>query len=152
MTKEELYNQAARFRHAIEKATDLDMFPIRDRMRRFPKDCCDDTADLFTHYIYVKFKKDSIRIDGRYNDKDGMVCGHSWQTIDGFVVDLTGDQFANDQSLRVKTVDIYVGPMDEFHKQFEIVRQEHSCGIMSLPNTCRERMNMLYDVITECMQ
>ena len=71
-------------------------------MNNFPHDCCDDTADLFTHYLYHQFGVDSIRIDGEYYDKIYGHCGHSWQETEGWIIDLTGDQFENDSSVSIK--------------------------------------------------
>ena len=98
MSREELLYEATRFRKAIERAKDAGEFVPkqfkRERMNGFPHDCCDDTADLFTHYLYQKFKIDSIRIDGRYYDNRlKCTCGHSWQETEGWLIDLTGDQF-----------------------------------------------------------
>lgn len=68
MKIEELYMEATRFRKAIEKARDWSEFHKNDRMRKFPHDCCDDTADLFTNYIYHTCGIDSLRVDRKYYD------------------------------------------------------------------------------------
>lgn len=152
MTKQELLHEANRFRQAIERAKEAGEFiPQRfkhERMNNFPHDCCDDTADLFTHYLYHIFGIDSIRLDGEYYDSyRGYTCGHSWQETSGWIVDLTGDQFEDDPSVSIKAASVYVGEMDDFHRQFEIKRQEHSCGIECLGDGCWDRMYSLYDAI-----
>ncbi len=157
MTKEELRFAAVQFRKAIERARDAGEFaPQRlkcERMNNFPYDCCDDTADLFTHYLYQRFGIDSIRVDGEYWDNAlGCTCGHSWQVTCGWLIDLTGDQFNNDSSVPIKTEAVYVGKMDDFHRQFEIRRQKHSCGIECLGTGCRKRMHGLYDGIRKYLK
>ena len=152
MTRDELLLEATRFRRAIEKAKVVGEFvPQRfkpERMNKFPHDCCDDTADLFTHYLYHEFGIDSIRVDGQYYDGTlKYTCGHSWQETDGWLVDLTGDQFEEDPSILIKASSVYVGKMDAFHRQFEIHRQEHSCGIECLGKGCWDRMYDLYAAI-----
>ena len=152
MTREELLHEAIRFRRAIEKAKDAGEFvPQRfkpERMNNFPHDCCDDTADLFTHYLYHEFDIVSIRINASYFDKRLKCdCYHDWQETEGWIVDLTGDQFQNDPSVPIKAKSIYVGKMDGFHRQFNIRRQEYSCGIECLGDGCWERMYGLYDAI-----
>ena len=153
MTREELKFEATRFRRAIEKAkADGEFVPKKplqpERMNNFPHDCCDDTADLFTHYLYHEFRIDSIRIDGEYYDNRlNCTCAHSWQETDGWIVDLTGDQFEYDASVPIKAEPIYVGKMDDFHRQFKIRRQEHSCGLECLGDGCWDRMYSLYDAI-----
>lgn len=66
MTREKVLFEATRFHRAIEKAMAVRKFvPKRpfqpERMNNFPYDCCDDTADLFTHYLYHEFGIDSYR-------------------------------------------------------------------------------------------
>ena len=131
MTRDELLLEATRFRRAIEKAKVAGEFvPQRfkpERMNNFPHDCCDDTADLFTHYLYHEFGIDSIRVDGEYYDSAlKCTCGHSWQETDGWLVDLTGDQFENDPSIPIKASPVYVGKMDAFHSQFKTKRRKHT--------------------------
>lgn len=158
MTKEQLLFEASRFRKAIEKAKEAGEFiPIKpfqpERMNNFPHDCCDDTADLFTHYLYHEFGIDSIRVDGEYyDDRLKCTCGHSWQETDGWLVDLTGDQFQNDPSVPIKAEPVYVEKMDDFHRQFETRRQEHSCGIECLGSGCWDRMYSLYNAIMKHME
>lgn len=151
MTKEQLESEAYKFRQAIEKARAAGSFRPYDhrpeRMNNFPHDCCDDTADLFTHYLFHKFGIDSIRVDGEYFDKIYGHCGHSWQETEGWIIDLTGDQFENDSSISVKAGPVYVGKMDGFHRQFKIFRNEHSCGIECLGDRCQDRMYDLYGKI-----
>ena len=152
MTREELLFEATRFRRAIEKAKAAGEFTPQqfkpERINNFPYDCCDETADLFTHYLYHEFGTDSIRINASYYDKRlKRDCYHDWQETDGWLVDLTGDQFENDPSIPIKAESIYVGKMDSFHRQFEIRWQEHSCGIECLGSGCWGRMYGLYNAI-----
>ena len=117
-------------------------------MNNFPHDCCDDTADLFTHYLYQNFGIDSIGVDGEYYDSVlkkimwALMAGNRW-----WLVDLTGDQFNNDPSVLIKAEAVYVGKMDDFHRQFKIRRQEHSCGIDCLCDGWRDRMYNLYKTV-----
>ena len=152
MTREELLMEAVKFRGAIENARDKGEFTIQrfksDRMKHFPYDCCDDTADLFVHYLYHVFGIDSIRVDSEYYDNRlKCTCGHSWQETDGWLIDLTGDQFTNDPSVQIKSEAVYVGKMDSFHRQFMIKRKVHSCGIECLGDGSWERMYGLYSAI-----
>lgn len=153
MTREELLHEVTRFRRAIEKAKDADEFVSQNRyksvrMNNFPFDCCDDAADLFTHYLYHEFGIDSIRVYGEYYDNRlKCICGHSWQETDGWLIDLTGDQFDNDPSVPIKVEPIYVGKMAAFHSQFDIRQQVHSCGIECLGDGCWDRMYGLYDAM-----
>ena len=152
MDKTNLIKEAKRFRAAIEKARDAGAFEPKDfnreRMSEFPYECCDDTADLFTHYLFHEFGTDSIRIDGHfYSSRLECRRGHSWQITDGWLVDLTGDQFEDDPDVPIKGTDVYIGRMGKFHQQFKIDRCERSCGIEYLGNSCWDRMYGLYHTI-----
>ena len=154
MTKAELLNEAKRFRRAIERARDAGEFNyliksnLPEKMIKFPDDCCDDTADLFVHYLYNQYGVTSIRIDGDYfDDYRGYLCWHSWQETEDRIIDLTGDQFDNVPSVPIKAGPVYVGHMDDFHRQFSIKRSKLSCGIECLGEGCKDRMYRLYESI-----
>lgn len=157
MTKSELSREANRFRAAIEKTRDAGEFvPSRfksERMNSFPYDCCDDAADLFTHYLYHEFGIDSIRIHATYYDeKLQRDCYHDWQKVNRWHVDLTGDQFDNDSSLPINAGSVYVGMVDDFHRQFDIIEEKHSCGIECLGDGSWDRMYGLYNAIMKYMR
>lgn len=153
MTEQIIRQIATEFRAAIEVAKDAGEFKPpkpyqREPMDNFPYDCCDDTADLFIHYLYHTFEIDSIKVTGSYYSKRlKCTCFHTWQEFEGWVIDLTGDQFDRDSDIKVKTIPVYVDRMDEFHRQFENPKSEHSCGIECLGAGCHERMYGLYDKI-----
>lgn len=126
MTKAQLEKEANRFRQAIEDAKAAGEFkPDRyksERMNNFPHDCCDDAADLFTHYLFQKYKIDSIRIDGEYYDEKIGHCAHSWQVTDGWLIDLTGDQFETDSASRA----LYE------HRKTTILRRFYTPNLISI--------------------
>ena len=111
MNKSDLLREAKQFRKAIEKARDADEFAPKgfkpERMNEFPNDCCDDTADLFTHYLYQKFKIDSIRIDGRYYD-NRLKCmpnmSRTIETADSYI-EKTVHAIAKESDVTVATSD-----------------------------------------------
>ena len=89
MTREGLLFKANRFRGAIENAKVVGNYVQcktfqPERMSNFPHDCCDDTAELFTYYLYHEVGIGSIRVDREYYD-NRLKCtyGHSWQDTDG---------------------------------------------------------------------
>lgn len=157
MNKSDLLREAKQFRKAIEKARDADEFAPKgfkpERMNEFPNDCCDDTADLFTHYLFHKFGIDSIRVDGSfYDDALEITRGHSWQEIDGWVIDLTGDQFDKVPAVLIKGPAVYVGRKGRFQQQFDIKRTVNSCGIECLGDDCKDRMYWLYNTIMKYLE
>lgn len=148
MTTKQLFDIAVSFRRAIVDARDERAFSFRDRMSRFPNGCCDDTADLFAHFLYHKYGIVSTRIDGtHYDDNPDNNCSHSWQEIDGLIIDLTGSQFRYDTVYINYDKDVYIGPMDAFHKLFEKTNIKQYKGIEDLNSDCWDRMFKLYDTI-----
>lgn len=148
MTKARLLSIATQFRQAIVAAKEDKAFAFNDRMSGFPRGCCDDAADLFAHYLYHKYRIVSIRIDGAHHDGNPENnCGHSWQEIEGLIVDLTGSQFYYNSTLLNYDIDVYVGQMDEFHSLFEVERSFPSRGIEELSEGCWCRMYGLYEII-----
>lgn len=158
MTIQKIKEYAIQFRSAIEEARDAREFKPerpyqRESMDNFPYDCCDDTADLFIHYLYHTFGTDSLKVTGSYYSKRlKCTCYHTWQVFEGWVIDLTGDQFDNDSDIKVKTIPVYVGSMSDFHKQFENPQIEHSCGIECLGIGSHERIYRLYDAVMRHMR
>lgn len=112
MTEREIKEYAIQFRKAIEGARDAGEFKPeklsqREPMNHFPYDCCDDTVDIFIHYLYNTFGLDSPKVTGSYYSKRlKCTCYHTWQVFEGWVVDLTGDQFDNDSDINVKSIPV----------------------------------------------
>ena len=69
-----------------------------------------------------------------------------------YMDDLTGDQFDNDSDINIKTIPVYVGSMSDFHKQFEDLCLEHSCGIECLGEGSKKRMYRLYEAIMKHLE
>ena len=148
MTLYELTDIATRFRRAIVTARENGAFSYKDRMIHFPRGCCDDTADLFAHHLYHKYGALSSIIDASYHDGDpNNNCGHSWQEINGIIIDLTGSQFKYNPVFLKYDKEVYVGSLDAFHKLFEVFSVKQSKGIEDLSCDCWERMFNLYETI-----
>ena len=148
ISKEEITSIANRFRCAILSAKDNREFDFKDRMQNFPYGCCDDTADLFAHYLYHEFGIPSLRVDGKYySDNPEDSCGHSWQIVDGLVIDLTGSQFKHNSVFHNYDKDVYVGEEDDFYRMFEIRRCDRFKGIECLGIDSHARMYKLYEII-----
>lgn len=150
MTKKQLEVIATHFRQAIVDAKKEGAFDHRDRMSRFPHGCCDDTADLFAHYLFCEYGLVSNRVNGVYYDGNPEnSCSHSWLELDGMVIDLTGSQFKYDPVFLNYDYDVYVGRMDKFHELFEIEYKQQSRGIKGLGDSCQNRMYVLYETIVQ---
>ena len=148
MEKEQLEEIAIHFRQAIVAAKENREFNHRDRMNSFPVGCCDDSADLFSHYLYQKYRIISTRVDGSYHDGNPEHnCNHSWQEVDGLVIDLTGSQFKYNPIFLYYDKDVYVGTKEKFHNMFKVERSEPCKGIKDLGQRSWDRMFDLYSRI-----
>lgn len=142
--RKELDVVAEYFRRAIDEAKaegqfDWEYEPYhKDRMRKFPHDCCDDTCDLFWHYLFTEYNIVLQQISGDYK-KEGT--RHNWlETTDGLIIDLTGDQFAGGRIM-------YAEPDDGFYCQ---MRDRKEVSPYCILNSARLKRD--YEVIMEYMK
>lgn len=117
MNKRGLFIIASSFRQAIKDAIDSGM--LNDiNLLGFPNGCCTYASDLLQRYLFENGIK-TLQISGNYgNGWEGE--SHTWlETLDGIVIDITGDQYKYKQ-LRF-TIPVYVGTrFDGFHDKFEL--------------------------------
>lgn len=139
---------AVQFRAAIEAA-------MKDRcinlvtFRRFPHGSCDDACILLARYLAENGIR-TTEVVGTY--RQGALeerQSHAWLVDDvGFVVDITGDQFKNDPVFLDYDVEVYCGPIDAFHRLFEI--DEHLEGVGDFEQygePARSNLTEAYEVI-----
>lgn len=124
MTISEYARLANVFRNAIEEANDDNCFNPRDRMRRFPDGCCDDASEIFAYYLALKGIH-VLEVNGLYEDDiPENKTNHVWlETDEGYVIDLTADQFMND-------CHVYVGEYNDFYLGLSRVKKEECYNIV----------------------
>ncbi len=111
----DIYRIAAEFCSAIEEA--IQNGEIR-KMASFPTGCCGMASDLLQRYLY-ELGIFTWYMSGRYGyGVNGE--SHAWlETMDGTVIDITGDQYKY-KKLRF-TDPVYVGlRANGFHDKFEL--------------------------------
>ena len=101
----DLFEIASAFRTAIEEAVRAGEIV---EMINFPKGCCSYASDLLQRYLIERYDISTLYMSGRYGyGWDGE--SHAWlETQDGFVIDITGDQYKN-KKLNFK-IPVYIGP------------------------------------------
>lgn len=131
MTKEQLQSDAKRFRRALDAAHECGEFDWeyapyhKDRMRRFPIDCCDDACDLFWHFLFESHGIALRQVSAFFAAENTR---HNWlETETGLIVDLTGDQFAGRPS-------VFVDADDGFYKK---MTDRHGVDVVSIMNIDR---------------
>lgn len=129
---------AADFRRGIEQARNAGEFVHDALFRDYPHACCGDTSRLLGHHLLTKGIK-TYYVCGHYR-QGGFenYQSHAWLiTVNGIIIDITGDQFRKSTQFNNYNIPVYVGGNDEFHKLFEI--EPHDV-MMSVP---LERINGL---------
>ena len=155
-----------RFREAIEKAMKVGSFKTDSSFYRFPRGCCGSASDLLGEYL-KSYGIQTWYVNGTHYPKCDdpeetwtKMQSHAWLTTkdprvfdDYVVIDITGDQFCNDEEYGCFNQKVYVGPMNDFHRLFEVEdRDVHpSLTIQSLGNIATPILCDLYQKILEQM-
>jgi len=101
----EIQNVLFKFRDAIEN-TNRGFLPIT--FRNFPSGACGDTCQILAEHLKGMGFGDFFYISGKREDSRS----HAWLEKDGFVIDLTSDQF-NELDMPV-----YYGPINDWYRSF----------------------------------
>lgn len=64
-----------------------------DRFASFPSGTCGDVANLVARLLHEEFHLESEYICGWFNPGESSAT-HAWVEVDGYIIDLTHDQFA----------------------------------------------------------
>lgn len=113
---------ACDFRKAIDEAKENNEPEIF--FRKFPNGQCGHTSDILAQYFIDNNIGPITYVNGTYysdiNDDPDDRQAHTWLIVDGLVIDITGDQFRNRKKPLKYDVPVYVGPMTEYYKLFEV--------------------------------
>jgi hypothetical protein len=86
----------------------------RKRLQSFPKQCCDVASLLLAYHLQAQGFLKVERVLGRLGEES-----HVWLVVDGWIVDITADQFAGDDSVIVTRTNT-----ESWHCQFCVESQE----------------------------
>ncbi len=129
MKKQDIYNIALTYREAILRAKYNREFDRRDRMSNFPCGCCDDSCDLFAHYLYTIYGIYTKQRNGIYRDNNpDNTTNHAWLVMDDdIIIDITADQF---DFLPRDTEGVYVGKENPFYRNLDRIQTYENYDIM----------------------
>lgn len=136
--KQKLFDLSYQFRSSIEQMG-IEKFPQSLFFERFPQGCCGDTSDLLAKYltehnIYAEYVW-GINSKGQ---------SHGWLEYQGWIVDITADQFNEIQQSVLVTTD------KAWHSKFK----ERGRGIRDFEQFNeynKERLSLIYNYIKESM-
>lgn len=150
----DIYSIAEHFRNAIDAAVgngELRMYPFY----KFPDDCCDMTCDLLSQY-FLEYGIQTVHVNGVHM-KDYQ-WHHVWiQTMNGIVVDITGDQFNRRPNMPNDVPAVHVGGEGVIHKifcenrQFEVPMEfaESINDSLGIPNRRKQDLLNAYTIIKQ---
>lgn len=144
---------ASKYRFAIDKAITAGGFNGDFSFCDFPRGCCGDASVLLAQYLLVNGIK-TYYVCGNfyYDNPSGGAQSHAWLwTEDKTIIDITGDQFKNNSTFLNYNVPVYVGPMDRFHKLFEVEDRDfhENIGLEAVGSICLPRLSKLYSTINK---
>lgn len=89
--------------------------------RKFPTGQCGHTSDILAQYLIDNGISSIMYVCGTYygDDWDDRYS-HAWLVVEGAVIDITGDQFKNHKKPLSFDLPVYIGPMSDFHRLFEV--------------------------------
>lgn len=110
--------------------------------RGFPAGCCGDTTKLLGLYLKQKYdiSTEYVSATGLGDNQDQS---HAWLICDGYIIDITADQF-NDKGYAVS--DVVIMKESNFHTLFENI-DSYALNTETLKGTAVE--SALYKVINK---
>lgn len=106
MLRSAMLELATSFRSAVEIATQTGNVPMH--IQGFPRGCCGIISELMGDYLNTVGIGEFFYVCGM---KDG--ASHAWLEVDGLIVDITGDQFADRPAIYVDQPDAWYGEWEE---------------------------------------
>lgn len=138
------------FRRAIDAAKVSGEFEKDFSFNRFPRGCCGDASYLLGEYLLENNIQSTYICGNRYfEDPEEGTQSHAWLLVDGMIADITGDQFRDRSIYYNYDITDYYGPMDEFHKLFDVHDRDvyPFYGLKNFNSFCRDRLYDLYGKI-----
>lgn len=154
MTNGSFYSIAEHFRNAIDAAVsngESGMYPFY----KFPDDCCDMTCDLLSQN-FLEYGIQTVHVNGIH--RNDFHWHHVWiQTMDGIIVDITGDQFNTRPNMPNDILAVHVGEEGIIHiifcknRQFEALMEfaESIYDSLEIPNKRKQDLLNAYTIIKQ---
>lgn len=134
----ELLRLATQFRRAMQQSDNVPE-GLRARFRLFPKDMCEFASNLLGRYLTgegiadVRYVCGSRRLRARHNDQR-----HAWLEVQGFIIDITADQFPDGIGPIVVTGD------RSWHSRFRIFESRDATNLTDYPVAARKQYDELF--------
>ena len=129
-TESNLFKLASTFRNAIDKAYAAKEFDNVPPFDRFPYGCCGLISHLLAEFLQNIDIKTFYVSGCRYFQNPWHFQSHAWlKTENDIMIDITGDQFKNNNDFDYYSVPVYVGQINHFLSLFDIEDITVSTGL-----------------------
>lgn len=127
--KRDLLESATVFREALV-ACPKDGFSKwqRERLQNFPKQACELASLLLAHYLRDQGFTSIQSVFGYLNDERDKDKSHVWLEVDGFIVDITPNQFPG----IVDPIIVSESAAQSWHSCFHVERREPACAPLAV--------------------
>ena len=121
ISKEFIYCLASKFRKAMDEAYRNEEFKGIIGLRDFPNGSCGITSCLLGEYLMEHgIPTKYINRTYYYGDTSFDSQAHTWlELTPNLIVDITGDQFKSNSTLKNYSNSVYVGAYNGFYNLFE---------------------------------
>lgn len=143
-----VYSLALEFRKGIDKIRwgeikgDCDITP----WKRFPEGSCSDASILLGEYLWQKMNLEFGYISGEKKGANGQGLTHAWVEYNGTIVDITADQFTDNDKLPC----VIVTNKRDWHDQFNSKPTEEPMKARTTIYGCRKKY--CYDRILDIIK
>lgn len=147
---ESIQTLISNFRHAVDLAKNNGEFDNDFSFNHFPRGCCGDASDLLGEYLLEHGVQSTYVCGNRdFDDPEEGVQSHAWLLVNGWIADITGDQFSNRSIYFNYDIPDYYGPKDDFHRLFEVENRDvHPfLGLKNYNAFCLGRLYDIYEKI-----
>lgn len=139
---------AEQFRNAMDEAKQDGVFANHSPLCCFPRGCCTVASTLLAQFL-LEHGIRTFEICGIADD--GSLCGqpHEWLiTDDNVMIDITGDQFRNNDKLLNYDKPVFVGIEDALHKLFVVENDIiENIGLDAYSNGMKIKLTKTYNNI-----
>ena len=146
----DIHHFATHFRNAIETALDEGAIDGYKYFRRFPNGCCGEASNLLAQFLLDNGISTRYVCGTFYDEFSDDKTPHAWLIADDMIIiDITGDQFKYDASLK-NDRPVFVEQADDFYELFEVDERRDVCEFRGLQFLGDDSLRMLRLYETIC--
>lgn len=109
---------------------------------------------MLGHFLLEKGIKTRYICGNYYGDNVEYGQSHAWLDMsDGTIIDITGNQFADNPIFLNNSYDVYVGKINSFYRLFDVDERDihNTVYLFELGSFCYPRLKRIYDTILRYM-